>query len=334
MGRVGAIGLALLLTSACATVAPFPPNLMGQQFAQDDAPLMRAIEQALALDKAGASPHEALKPILALPKHCARLRSLPDEPCAPPGFYDGAWPVRDEALRTLADARLLADKEPGASAPLKRLALDVLAEKTDTAYLAAVGYSRLGDRALSERALAKAPISDSQREMRIGLWFNDPDKATRGALASIPDVHAWPGVKENLWDEAEAAAVAAGRTDLETQIALSRLRWYWDAEASAVRALIRLIELGEHEAVRARLDEIDNWESNPPSAWVAFMGYLHLGDRDRAEKIAAPWQARERPCEVGTLQIGFVGHAPYCATSLGFHMREALEAGEHLVPTP
>jgi hypothetical protein len=99
-----------------------------------------------------------------------------------------------------------------------------------------------------------------------------------------------------------------------------------------VRGATRLLELGEQDAVRARLDKIDNWEGNPPSAWVAFIGYLRLGDRDRAEKIAAPWQARERPCEVRTRQASFVGHPPYCSISLGFHMREALEAGDHLDP--
>lgn len=297
----------------------------------DDPRAEHGVEQALALDAAGAIPSDALKPILALPDEgCRYPPKTADAPCARALEWWDSWPsVRLLALHRLARAHFEAESAQKPSEALTRVALDRLASYRDAAYIAADGFAKLGDRAAAERALARAPLSASQRDMRIGIWFNDLDLATSGAIGAVKDVAETS--RYAVWDEIEPKVIAAGRVDLEKKIALARMTYSVGTENEALRAMARLLELGEEEAVRKELEWHERFSSSDSFAWISFVGFLRIGERERAEKIAAPWLAEERDPPCSQKIHPFVGHEPYC--NLAFHFREALETGDHPTPT-
>jgi hypothetical protein len=333
MGRVGAWWLSLLLIGACAGgYAQNPPHLLQRFHAMGEDPrAIRAVEQALALDASGAVASEALKPILALPDQgCRYPPKTADAPCERALEWWDSWPsVRLLALHRLTDAYFEAGSSQKPSETLTRAALDLLAGYRDAAYIAADGFAKLRDREAAERSLARAPLSPSQRDMRIGIWFNDLDLATSGAIGAVKDVGETS--RDEVWDEIEPMVIAAGRIDLEKKLALARMNYSVGTENEALRAIARLLELGEHDVVRKELEWHERFSSGASFAWVSFVGFLRLGERERAEKIAAPWIAREKNPPCSQKIHPFVGHEPYC--NLAFHFREALEAGDHPTAT-
>jgi hypothetical protein len=300
-----------------------------------DPRLIDAVERTIAADQSGASLDQALEPVLALPQHgCYIPPAELGEPCRQEyGPYFHRPSLRAAALQHLIAAFF--EPDVGGMRPSEALVRELLARQArrkSSAMFSAAGYARLGERELAEKAVKRSGLDRNARELWIGLQYDDTDMATRAALGSVKRAPA--AGRPYLWNSVLEQVVAAGRTDLEIQIQSSRLTYYWGNEPGAIEGINRLLELGEEAHVREQLAKIVKTSDRvdaQPAAWVGVLGYLSLGDRETAEKVAAPWLTDDRdwPCDAHGLPMlaPFVGHAPYC--NLGYHLREALDGSAH-----